>query len=232
MKDVILMSMSEQVPATPPANAGAAPGNNANVITPPSTVTPPAVPEGKVTIETKEYAQLQRDAARGRSAQRRADLGKGTAAPVASTGNADVDEAIREANQKAADAELRATQAEIRGEVRDLLEKDEFKVLPKSTKDLILKNPAMLSEATTKEEALLDIEDYVRDQVAAMGTGTAAPAGPGTKEPDKVETPPSMGGGAPAAAGANQPEDLTNLRGPARSQAAIRNALKGVKQAA
>lgn len=223
--------MPDPVPATPPANAGAAPGTPANVITPPSTV-PPAVPEGKVTINTTEYAQLQRDAARGRTAQRRAAL-PGNAAP-ASTGNPDVDQAIQDANTRATDAEKRAMQAEIRSEVSILLEKEEFKTLPKIAKDLILKNPSTLSSAATKEEALLDIEDYVRDQVAAMGGTPAATVTPpaGAKTPEGVETPPATGAGAPAHAGANEPEDLSKLQGPARSQAHIRNVLRGAKNAA
>ena len=221
--------MSEPVPATP-APAAAAPGTTANVITTPSTV-PQAVPEGKVTIDTKEYAQLQRDAARGRSAQQRAALGSRT--PAAPTGDANVDQVIQEANARALEAEKRAMQAEIRSEVSVLLEKEEFKALPKIAKDLILKNPSTLSSAATKEEALLDIEDYVREQVGLMGTPAATVTQPaGAQAPQGVETPPATGSGAPAPASAHEPEDLSKLRGPARSQAAIRNALKGVKNAA
>ena len=76
--------MTTQNPATP-AQA-ATPGSTPNVVTTPSTTTPTVVPEGKVTISTKEFAQLQRDAARGKSAQRRSALGLNKAPIVPADG--------------------------------------------------------------------------------------------------------------------------------------------------
>lgn len=221
-----------QNPATPPAQAGATPGSDANVITPPSTTTPPVVPEGKVTISTKEYADLQRAKARTLSFEKRLALKNNSSIPLTNPDGSPMDDAsiqrIATAVNAQQAAEKRALQAEVRGKVRDLLEKDEFRVLPRSTKDLILKNPAMLSEADTLDEAMLDIEDFVRESVASMETpiqvgGTPAPKTP--ENPSGHETPPASGS-APAPTHAVQLEDVSNLKGPARSQAIIRNALK------
>lgn len=218
--------MSTPNPATPTAPAVAAPGSPASVITPPSAATAAAAPsEGKVTISTKEFAQLSRDAARGRSAQKRTEIrAQGTKVPDGAP--TDVAAAISEANERAAAAEKSALQAQVRGAVRDLLEKDEFKALAKSTKELILKNPASLSAAETLEESLLDIEEYVRDiMVIDM---PAAPQNANAQPPGH-QAPAVTTAGAPAPAAAAGLEDLSKLRGPARSQAAIRNAMKTAK---
>lgn len=218
-------------PATPPQ--GATPGDTTSVITTPPTVTPQVVPEGKVTISTKEFAQLQRDAARGKSAQRRSALGLDKP-------NATIDEsdpaaaAIAQANNRAAEAERKAMQMEVNAKVADLLNKDEFKALPKSTRAVILKNPALLSQADNLEEAMLDIEDFVRDQVLSLENGgaTVIPGMGGEGKTAVPATPPVVNSGGPAPVAAVGLEDLSKLSGPARSQAAIRNQMKtarGVK---
>ncbi len=212
--------MTNENPATPAAPVAATPGSDANVITPPSTTTP-VVPEGKVTIDTKEFAQLQRDAARGRSAQRRVDLKNNTnRTPEVDGASDDVNKAIREANERADKAEREAMQARVREGVRGILDKDEFKNLPKSTRELILKNPAALSQATTLDEALLDIEDAVREMVPLdlnLDKKEITPNG---------QTPPVINNGTPAPNKAIGLEDTTKLSGPARSAATIRNLIK------
>lgn len=227
--------MTNQNPATPaPA---ATPGSVPAVAPAPAATTPAPTagqgtsPEGVVAIPLKEYRTLQRQDARARSYEKRAGLttAAGQGAGATEGLDADVIERLNQAESQRQAAELRAMQAEVRGEVRDLLEKDEFKNLPKSTKNLILKNPAILSTATTKELALLDIEDFVREQVAEMGdttivTTTVITPKPG--DPPGHETPPASGTGGPSTTGTTVIEDLSKLRGPARSQAAIRNALK------
>lgn len=220
-------------PATPGAAgaAPAAPGNDARVITPPSTVTPPAVndSEGKVTISTKEFAQLSRDAARGRSAQRRVDLTKGRPASPAinAGGDPDAQAAIDEANRRADKAESDAQKAEVRSKVRDVLDKPEFSKIPASTRDLILRNPGVVTEAEDVEVALLDIEDYLRDTASKIDVSGIVPAAP--KDAPGRETPPVITPGAPAPSGAIEAQDPSKLHGHAKTQAIIRNKLKGVK---
>ena len=116
------------------------------------------------------------------------------------------------------------------------MEKEEFKVLPESTKALILKNPHMLSQADNVEEALLDIEDFVRDQVAGLKVPNSSPnpgqGGSRAANPSGHETPSSVSAGAPAPASAIELEDVSNLSGVARSRAVLRNSMKkarGVK---
>lgn len=211
-------------PATPPS--GATPGSTEKVITTPSTTTPPIgeQPEGKVSLTLKEFTALNRDAARFRSNVKRGEINdRKNINNNNSTGNEEVDKVINDANTRAAEAEHKALQFQVKGQVRDLLEKDEFKSLPKSTKELILKNPQLLSDADNLEEAMLDIEDFVRDQVLALDTPVIVEK---KTEPNGHETPPAINNSAPAPAGDSELEDVSKLSGPARSTAMIRNSLK------
>lgn len=221
-------------PATPVAPATAIPGTVPAGNNPPPAAVPPLtaqVPdqEGKVTIPLKEYRNLQRGAARALSFDKRLALNKpGANLPTNASGDPDVDAIRAEADNRVAEAERRALQLEVRGKVADLLGKDEFKALPKSTRELILKNPAMLSQADNIEEAMIDIEEFVRDQVLSMGDGGSNSGGstPPQNQPPRTETPPTVSGGAPAPSDAAGLEDLSKLHGPAKSQAAIRNLMK------
>lgn len=231
--------MENLKPATPaPA---AAPGTHETVPATPSAATPPATPgsgeqpEGKVTISTKEYAQLQRDSARVRSFEKRREFQRSRNNPQPANGNPDdpANERISQLEAEKADSDKRALQAEIKGSVRDILDKEEFKALPQSTRDLILKNPHMLSEADNLEEALLDIEDFVRDQVLKLGAAPAQPdpkGNPQSGTPKGHETPPTVSHGVPSQAPSAGMEDTSNLRGAALSRATLRNALRKKKQ--
>lgn len=235
--------MNNQNPATP-AQA-ATPGSNAQVPATPSAVTPPVTtpgqgnnPEGTVTIPTKEFAQLQRDSARVRSFEKRKQFAARRTNPGAPAANGDQDdpanERISQLETETADANKRALQAEIKGSVRDVLDKEEFKALPQSTRELILKNPHMLSEADNLEEALLDIEDFVREQVSKLAAAPAQqngqPGNPSSGSPAGHETPPKIGAGTPSQTPNSSLEDTSNLRGVALSRATIRNAIKKQKQ--
>lgn len=228
--------MDKNNPATP-AQA-ATPGQAPN-----SPATPAATPaptgdnggqnqEGKVTISTKEFAQLQRDAARARSNDKRNNLKLRNSPPGDPNADPNITQAVDEANERARDAEKKALQFQVKGQVRDLLEKDEFKNLPKSTKNLILSNPHLLSQADNLEEAMLDIEDFIRDEVlsveSAPATTPTTPA-PGNNPPGH-ETPPAPGSGGPAPAGGTDFEDTSRLSGPAKTQAMIRNSMRKNKK--
>ncbi len=209
-------------PAATPAQAE--PGINP----PAATSTPPATPAagdgkpGTVTIPVSEYAQLNRDAARVKSFDKRTY----TKPPVQTKVNPDDPAAAEIAAAVAAKdaAEQRAMQLEVRGKVRDLLADDRFKDLPQTTKDLILQSPHMLSSAATLDEAMYDIEDKLLEMAGKVGTqpSTTTPQTPAQKR----ETPPSVSAGAPAQVDAGVLEDVTNLRGPERSQAVLRNIAK------
>ena len=223
--------MNNPNPATPaPA---ATPGSNEPIQPTPPAATPPATPgsggqpEGKVTISTEEFAQLQRDRARLQSFQKRATFVK---KPAPGT-NPNLDPAdpanqrIAELESERDEANQRALQADVRGRVRDILDKEAYKALPKSTRDLILKNPSALSEADNAEEALLDVEDFVREQCAGLTLpNNPAPGAPGN--PPGHETPKTVNPGSPAPAITAGLEDVSNLRGVALSRAVLRNKIK------
>ena len=227
--------MNIQNPATP-AQA-ATPGSVPAVVTTPSVVTPAPngdkgnLSDGKVTIDLKEYRDLQRAKARTLSFDKRASLPNRQAPqtiknPDGSDADPEIVERLNQSEVLRKDAEKRAMRLEVKGKVRDLLEKPEYSVLPKSTKDLILENPAMLSSAETLDEALLDIEDWVGAKVLELNIPGAGAGKPNT--PAGHDTPPT-GAGGPAPVRGTEPEDLSKLRGPARSQAAIRNAMKSAR---
>lgn len=245
--------MSTENPATP-AQAATPGSDSQNGNQPP--VTPSPAPtngnqgnqnnsnqEGVVTIPLKEYRDLQRNDARAKSFDKRIQLQRqrpGSQAANPDDGNdPELVQKYNEAETARQAAERRALQAEIRGRVRDVLDKEEFKALPKSTRELILKNPGMLTEAETLEEAILDIEDFVRDQVISLDTApqssnpqqSAQPQRP--EQPAGHDAPPSVSSGAPASGDASGMEDTSKLSGPSRSQATLRNLFRksgGVKQ--
>lgn len=211
-----------------PAQA-ATPGSNEQVQPVPSaTTTPPTgngeQPEGKVTISTKEFAQLQRDAARARSSDRRNQIRTSRTQP-AGTGEPAVDEAVQEANTARAEAEGRAFKAELKSGVRDVLDRPEYQSIPKATRELILKNPAALSEAKTVEEAILDIEDFLIEQADFEKKNPTAPrTETTTTQPANTETPRTTPGGGPTLpAGPEELEDPSKLRGSEKTRAIIRN---------
>lgn len=235
--------MTTSNPATPAQNA-ATPGSgehngSAPAATPaaPATTAPGNNNAGTVTIPVEQFAQLNRDAARARSFGSRVYK-----KPTQPTANIDPNDpaagALAQAEAARADAERRAMQAEVRGKVRDLLADDRFKELPKSTKDLILQSPHMLTQAETLDEAMYDIEDKLIE-LAGSSNPNPNPSNPNPSNPNPQpanrETPPVVTPGAPASIDAGALEDTSQLRGPARSTAALRNAFKkqgapGMKQ--
>lgn len=226
--------MSIQNPATP-AQA-ATPGSNEPGQSTPPVSTPPAAttpgqggqPEGTVTISTKEFAELQRAKARAASADRRNALR--TRQPAGNQPPADPDDQVAQEvarlQQENAEKDRLLMKERLTNRVRGILEKDEYKALPKVARDLILRNPSTLSEADNEEEALLDIEDYVREQVADMSIPASQPGVPAQpKTPPGHETPPKVGGGAPAHSPSDV-EETSHLRGDARVMATLRNTMR------
>jgi hypothetical protein len=221
---------NNQNPATP---APAATPGNVPAVDPTSSVTTPAptgdqggTSDGKVSIDLKEYRDLQRAKARTLSFDKRVKIQSSRQANGQDPQDDDqVTEQIRNLESQKSEAERKVLQMEVRDKVRNLLDQDEFKVLPKSTKDLILKNPAMLSDADNLEEAMLDIEDFCREKAQEAESSTQVQNG-GNKPEIKNDVPPVVNSGSPAPVAAVGLEDLSKLSGPARSQAAIRNKLK------
>lgn len=232
-------------PATP-AQGAATPGNGAPVQSNPSTAPQPTTtqgqggqPEGFVTIPTKEYAELQRAKARQISFDRRKEFNRSKPNQPSIPGDADPELAQRIQEDQMAKEELerRALKAEITLGVRDILDKEEYKALPASTKALIIKNPHMLSEADNAQEALLDIEDFVREQVAGLNlppqpnqNQTNQPGQGTSNTPAGHETPPVNSSGAPAPTSGVELEDPSKLTGQARSRAILRNKIKEVSR--
>lgn len=237
--------MDNQAPATPAPAAAPGAGPQVPPVTPAAT-SAPATPgdqgntnQGTVTISLKEYRDLQRQDARARAFDKRGKLPTGT---QMQPGDNDDPELVKRFNESEAGrlaAEKRAMQAEVREKVREILDKPEYQKIPVSTKALILKNPASLSDAETLEESIIDIEQFLGEQAAAVAdapnptpapTNPVNPAAPVTQP--RPETPPTVNHGNPAPAPAAGLEDTSNLRGAARSQAMIRNKVReaqGVK---
>lgn len=226
--------MNQSNPATP-AQA-ATPGNSEPTPQAPSQGAAPAgqAPqsgsEAQVSIPADEYRQLQRDKARLQSLQRQQGR---KPQPAAADDNLDPNDPraqeLATARREADEAKAKLFRSELRDKTRELLEKPEFKKLPPSTKDLILKNPAAFTEATDIDNAAYELEDFLREQAATIVEApaqAAAPGQPAQAQPQGHETPPAAARTAPTAPQPAQLEDVTNLRGPARSQAIIRNKMR------
>jgi hypothetical protein len=227
---------TQQSPATPSNEA--TPGNAATDINnnqpAPGGTTPPADQGGQVSITTEELRRLQRQDARARSFDRRTSIGRAKLPPVNNKQDSDPDsELANELNAERTlrlDAERKVMQTEVRLRVRDVLDKPEFKDLPQSTKNIILRNPAALTQSDNIEEALLDIEDFCFEQIDLNGStkNTTTEAKPDPAPQTRV-TPPPHGGGQSTTTSAEGDEDVSKLSGPARSSAMIRNSLKRSK---
>ena len=234
-------------PVIPAANAAATPGNNGQSApqssAAPSTQpgNPPGqggAPDEKVTISLKEYRELQRDHGRVLSFDKRKQFNSSrNNAPGSQPANngsgenndPEIVEQLRVSEERAETAERESMQLKVKDGVRAILAKPEFANLPESTKNLILKNPAMLSEANSVDEALLDIEDYIRETASTISTPNQNQSGQGSgrrSTPPGHEVPPTVSAGAAAPANAEGLEDTSNLTGVARSRAVLRNAAK------
>ena len=242
-------------PVTPAANAAATPGNNGQSA-PQSSAAPSTQsgtplgqegkPDDKVTIPLKEYRDLQRDHARVLSFDKRKQFNssRNNNAPgfqPANNGSGEnndpeIVEQLRVSQERTEAAERESLQLKVKDGVRTILAKPEFANLPESTKNLILKNPAMLSEANNVDEALLDIEDYIRETASTISTPNQNQSGQGggsRSTPPGHEVPPTVSVGAAAPTNAEGLEDTSSLTGVARSRAVLRNAAKkarGIKQ--
>lgn len=233
--------MDNKTPATPAT--AATPGNNQGQPVPqPSGTVPPVATQtgaggqagnqdGKVLVDANEYRKLQRDAARTAGLQRRVDLfmknpPQNTAGGQV-TGDEDADKLIASANARAEAAERRSMQLEVTNRVKDLVNSARFKDVPESTKRLILKNPSALSDAQTLDEAILDIEDFLENEILSIGQShPVTPQGQGG-DPAGHETPPRPGSGAPSTIEADGDlVETEGLTGPERSRAVLRNIIK------
>lgn len=223
--------MLNQTPATPAPQA-ANPGTSVPGQSPAST-TPASVPGAQggqpgatVTITAEELRVYQRDQARLKSFQQRAQFNKPAPAATNFEGaDPDVVEVLRKTQEELSETKRTALRAQVGTGVRDILAKTEYQKLPESTRALILKNPSALSNADNVEEALLDIEDFVREESAKISV-------PNLSQPENKsghEIPPVINAAAPAPTGAAEMEDTSKMTGPSRSRATLRNILKKAK---
>lgn len=209
------------VPAVPPVTPAASPAPSGQENVPVA---------GTVTLSEAQYRNLLRDQARAKAMDKRAGLVRtGTPLLPGEDGDPALVERFNQSEAGRLDAEKRAMQAEVRGKVRDLVDDPKYANIPKSTRDLILQNPAMLSTATSLDEAMIDIEQWLGEQAAAVATIPGqqpnAPASPAQVLPTR-ETPPTVTQANPAPADAAGMEDVSELSGPLKTQAMIRNKVK------
>lgn len=225
-------------PATLPQ--GTAPGTTPPANQPAPAPAPQAPPANKVEISSEEYARLQRNEARLKAFQRRSTIPAPRAsAPAArhspaSANDDDPNEELLRARAETAAYQRELLDERIKTGTRELLDKPEYKDLPESTKRLILRNPASLTQSEDIDSALGDIEDFLLSEIASSpGAKPAAPAAAApAAEPAGHETPRAHAGAAASVPGPGDLEDLSQLHGADRSRAAIRNAIKTKKMAA
>lgn len=194
--------------------------------------------EGTVTISAKEYAELQRQDARAKAFQKRASFAKPTQQFTPSENDdPEVVDALHKEQERSKGLEKQIRDGRIKDGVREILEKDVYKELPKVAKDLILKNPALLSNAETVEEALIDIEEFIGNQVADYKVGINQPGVNQQKggigqphNPSGHETPPIVNAANPAPVDVNALEDVSKLEGSSKSRGVLRNLIKKQRQ--
>jgi hypothetical protein len=115
-------------------------------------------------------------------------------------------------------------------QVRDILERDEYKDLPLALKKAVRNNPLGFINPGTKtvEDALFDIQDYLDDQldadVSRGGSGAPAEIKNGEK-PDGGQIPPA-GGSGPKSPNPAGEVDVTGKSGSQRSVPILQGLLK------
>lgn len=226
----------ETTPGATPAQAATPPNGEHDKGTPTAPMQAPVTPApqgsnvGMVTISTEEYARLQRSDARMRSPKR--TFPKPAQQQILDP-NDPTDAELAQTKAQLAEANDRALRLEVGGKVRDLLAEDRFKNIPQSTKDLILQNPQVLSQAESLDEALYDIEDRLVEIADKSGVQTQqqnqSTTTPQTQVLGQRDTPPVTTPGAAAPIDAGALEDVSKLRGSERSTAILRNSFRKQK---
>ena len=227
-------------PATPP-QSGANPGQSGQGQASPAqpNLTPGQGEQGEsVMISAKEYAELTRNNARLKAFQQRAQFTpKSSNFMPSEKDDPEIIDALHKEQETRQKLELDLRSERIKNGVREILEKDAYKGLPKVAKDLILKNPALLSKAETVEEALIDIEEFVGTQAADYKAGSNQEGlnqqQGGVSRPQSPaghETPPIVNAANPAPVNVDALEDVDKLEGQSKSRAILRNVLKKARQ--
>lgn len=191
---------------------------------------------GKVEIDEAELNQLRRDAGRHRAKKaddrKNRDSNRARVRSGENPGDDDDDEIKRRdevINQK--DSEI--VRLKVDTKVRDLLDSDEFKALPKAIKSAVRRNPMGFVRPESKEfgHYVEDIEDYLQDaldDVDEQPNNTEKKADEDDTEKTR-QTPPAKGSG-PSSPNGSAEESLEGKTGPARSTAVLRNMLKKGKK--
>jgi hypothetical protein len=191
--------------------------------------------ESKATVDAKELAQLKVDAGRWRARNGGRDE-RGRSRDTTSRREREVEitdetlpEEIRKRDQAILERETEIMDFKLKERVRDILSQDAYKAVPAAIKRAVEKNPRGFVRPDSKklEHLAEDIEDFLAEEIV-----TPVASAPNTTEQPKPEnrpTPPATGSG-PGKTGDTELEDLTNLRGPARSQAAFRNSMRKAKR--
>lgn len=217
--------MSEQPAATPAAPV--APATPAPAPAPAKTEQTPAPGEndGKVTLSTDEYKNLQRDAARYRSRKTPSPEDKRNQRynqpPPA--GGESADEEVNKLHSTIKTYEQENLQLKLNNKVRDLLEADEYKALPETAKRILKKNPMSIVDprAKTLDDALADIQDFMDDELSFI-----QPQKPGEKDQPPVNETPPVPGSVPTPPKTTPEESTEGKTGSARSTTILKNIFK------
>lgn len=177
----------------------------------------------KVTVDAKEFATLKANAGRWESHQKR-NSGRDRSRERTPRDNEDE---LPDRDAEILKRDETITELRLKDRVRDLLDSDDYKDLPQSIKRIVARNPKALvrDNSRTLEHFVQDIEDYLSEELDAVSSSVQPKNVDPVPKPEERPTPPVSGSG-PASQGVEELEDLSNLRGPARSMAAFRNIVR------
>jgi len=225
--------------ATPGSNENGQGSSPATSVQTPDSGTKGGSQTGVVTITTEEFRKLSRNSARWESAQKgpkgssqRTAGASPTTPQFAPQGQPqfegmpqDAIEVIQTTQTERDSAIQRAFEAELKVNVRDIFDKEDFKNVPPSVKKMILKNPSAYTDSRDAVEAAEDIENYLCDEIIPdLTPGASGIPAPEVKPVGEV--PPVVNQGTPAPVQAGVVEDTRNLTGSARSRGMIRNIIR------
>ena len=206
----------------------------------------------KVEVDEEELQALRRDAGRwrkkddpkgGRENRRdRAPRDRGgDHKPNADDADPELLDQLRVRDEKISELTSASNKLIVKDKVRDLLDSEDYKKLPDAIKRAVVRNPLGFArdDSRTVEHFIEDIQDYLDDEIDALGDQTNAPANAGgnntttnnaNNQPPR-QTPPASGSG-PAVPGSQQKEDVEGKTGQQRSRGVLRNLLRdrGLRQ--
>lgn len=239
--------MSEQnIPASSPANAGQGSGApqgdqpNSPAVNQAPGAQEVTFPDG-TKMPLKDFNELKRKAGRfeaehgpNRSSRREQRDAIRSKDDIVDKGGENDDPGVIARDQEIRRLSTENEQLQLKNNITDIFQRDEYKDVPKYIKNMISRRPYGFVNETSKSinDKVMDIEDFLDDYLDEMAASGSLPTANKTveiqKTVDEKNIPPANGSG-PASPNTAAEIDVRGKTGSARSTAILQNLFKNRK---